>query len=155
MGLTYQQAVALGIGHLWPTEPAKLPTPSTPPAKRREKSPDGMNKLEREFMRRAEEERLRDSGEVRGVWREPFAVILGGRTRYTPDFLVSLVPDTLAIFETKGFMRDDAAVKLKTAARMLPCFDWYLTMREGRRWYCRRVDRNGISREAWTPDWLS
>lgn len=51
---------------------------------------------------------------------------LGDDCRYTPDFVV-VTADGLAIaYEVKGFMRDDAQVKLKTAARQFPWFKFVL-----------------------------
>ena len=43
---------------------------------------------------------------------------LGDDCRYNPDFLVLTVNGVLEAHEVKGFMREDALVKLKTCARM-------------------------------------
>lgn len=148
MGLTRQQAERLGLGHLFPTESKPLPI-APPPAPTRAPS-DGMNKLERAFWERAS---ARFGG--RHVHREGLTVRLAGRTRYTPDFFI--VPDDAyryELYEIKGFMRDDAAVKLKVAAEMYPCFSFYLVTREKGRWACRQVTPRGISREVFTPEWL-
>lgn len=50
---------------------------------------------------------------------------LGDDCRYTPDFSVWVQCDAsgigrLFVYETKGFWRDDARVKIKTGARMYP-----------------------------------
>ena len=150
MGLTYQQAKDLGLAHLWPTESKALPIvrPSV------SKAPDdGMNKLERAFHERL---KAADQGDV---YREGITLRLAGRTRYTPDFvsialLLGLPPITLTCWEVKGFMRDDAAVKIKVAAQMFPLFSFVLVTREKRVWQCRYVTSRGISRETWCPDWL-
>ena len=64
---------------------------------------------------------------------------LAGRTWYTPDFLAvqhisanEHMPPLFIFVEIKGFMRDDAAVKLKVAAETYPCFQWLLVRRAGR-----------------------
>lgn len=43
---------------------------------------------------------------------------LGDDCRYTPDFIVINASGELLAYECKGFWRDDALVKIKTAARM-------------------------------------
>ena len=58
---------------------------------------------------------------------------LGDNCRYTPDFVV-LDGGQLVAFETKGFMRDDALVKLKVAARMLRFVRFVVVKREGNQW---------------------
>jgi hypothetical protein len=150
VGLTYGQAKALGLAHLWP-KPSERPRPPTIPTPT--KAPDdGMNKLEREFWNRA---RAADPWEVMDVWREPFAFRLAGRTSYRPDFLLRVdSTGPLQIWETKGFMRDDAAVKIKVAAEMYGCFEFVLATKQRRRWDCRAVTRTGISRDVWCPTWL-
>lgn len=44
---------------------------------------------------------------------------LGDDCRYTPDFAAITEEGELVLWEVKGFMRDDAQVKLKTAARQI------------------------------------
>lgn len=53
--------------------------------------------------------------------------------RYTPDAVsFSSLTGKMFAWEVKGFMRDDAAVKLKVAARMFPCVTFRLaTKRRG------------------------
>lgn len=55
---------------------------------------------------------------------------LADDTQYTPDFAVMLANGEMEIHETKGFLRDDAAVKLKVAAQMYP-FRFYLVEKSG------------------------
>lgn len=143
MGLTYSQAKSLGIEHLWPTESTPLPEAPRPKSKAPD---DGMNKLERAFWERAREA----YGDT--VYREPFKLRLAGKTWYTIDFLI--VQTGLTCYEIKGFMRDDAAVKLKVAAELYPCFGFVLVTRERQRWQCRVVTSRSISREVYTPEWL-
>lgn len=54
---------------------------------------------------------------------------IGDDCRYTPDFVV-LASGRLVAYETKGFLRDDALVKLKTAARQ---FSWLLIIKVERK----------------------
>jgi hypothetical protein len=53
--------------------------------------------------------------------------------RYTPDFSAKVGGD-LVFFETKGFFRDDARGKLKTAARQFPLFRFVLVTKEKMQW---------------------
>lgn len=62
------------------------------------------------------------AGEVRRYWFEPFKLRLGPTTFYTPDFALWMVDDTVEVHEVKGFWRDDARVKFKTAAQAFPIF---------------------------------
>jgi hypothetical protein len=115
---------------------------------------DGMNKLERRFH-----ERLQEAVRQRvfmAAFREPMTLRLAGRTTYKPDFMTfATFNNVMTFWETKGFMRDDAAVKLKVAAAAFPMFRWVLVQRDRRRWRCIDVTERGFSREEWCPDWLS
>ena len=74
------------------------------------------------------------AGEVHQVWYEPMGLRLAAKTFYHPDFMVQLASGELEIHETKGFMRDDAAAKLKVAARMYPCFRFVLVRWARKQW---------------------
>jgi hypothetical protein len=143
MRLTHEQARALGLLHLWPKD-----KPATKFVR------DGMNKLERAFW-----ERLLDAvkhDEFTAAWREPITLRLAGHTTYKPDFMThALLNNVITCWEVKGFMRDDAAVKLKVAAAAFACFKWVLVRREKSRWRCVEVTDKGFSREEFTPDWLA
>lgn len=58
------------------------------------------------------------------VWYrfEPFRMVLAPKTTYTADFLVQLASGHLEVHEVKGFWTDDARVKIKVAAQLLPVF---------------------------------
>jgi len=58
---------------------------------------------------------------------------LGDDCRYTPDFIVIRKTGAIA-YEVKGFMRDDALVKLKTAARSYPFFKFIVVTKSGSQW---------------------
>jgi hypothetical protein len=88
------------------------PAVATPPHETR------MNKLEGRYalwlrMRR-------DRGEIESFEFEPLKLRLAEKTFYTPDFLVQLKNGELECHEVKGFLRDDAAVKIKVAAARFP-----------------------------------
>jgi hypothetical protein len=84
-------------------------------------TPGEMNGTERKY---ADELELRKiAGEIIGWWFEQVTFKLAKDTRYTPDFMV-MYPDCRVEFhETKGFWQDDAKVKIKVAAQLLP-FDF-------------------------------
>lgn len=83
-----------------------------------------MNGLERDYA--AILESRRQSGEIAMWMYDAISLRLARSTFYHPDFLVMLPDGTLQIHETKGFMRDDAAVKLKTAAAIFPFLSFFL-----------------------------
>lgn len=68
------------------------------------------------------------------VLPQSFTLKIGNGVRYTPDFAV--ITDAtnghptpvceFRFYEVKGFMRDDAAVKLKVAASLFPLFGFHL-----------------------------
>lgn len=58
---------------------------------------------------------------------------IGDDCRYNPDFLV-LCDGRLVAFEVKGWMRDDALVKLKTTARAFPWLQIVVVKRDGKGW---------------------
>lgn len=87
----------------------------------------GMNKTERTFALGLEAERR--AGSVI-AWRfEAVTLKLAFDTRYTPDFYVLYPSGNVAFFEVKGFMRDDANVKIKVAARLFPEFTFILVQK--------------------------
>jgi hypothetical protein len=83
-----------------------------------------MNKWER--LRAGELEVLRRCDAIDSWQFEAIALILADRTRYHPDFVIYEKDGGLTFEEVKGFMRDDAAVKIKVAARQFPHFRFKL-----------------------------
>lgn len=65
---------------------------------------------------------------------------LGDDCRYTPDFIEISQEDKFIAWEVKGFMRDDALVKLKVAARMFPFLDFYVVKRIKGAWETKKVN---------------
>ncbi len=160
MGFTRSQCKSLGIEHMYPDprsddaiirELAGEQVP--PPAK---EAGDGMTKLERSFF-----EQMSASSQIVKILREPYKLRLAGRTWYTPDFVVWPVVYTgdcrPACVELKGWMREDAAVKLKVAATLYAAeWRWLLVTRAGRHgWEVHEVGRTGIGRDAIIVPWIS
>jgi hypothetical protein len=167
---SYQEAVALGMGDVWLREmgerhaglegsslkyrkEAKSSSSVVVPPAKTQAVDDGFNKLERAFW-----ERLQGAMPRYFAYAWPHSmkfVVIGGCRWYTPDFVARTQDGGMTIFETKGFMREDASLKLIAAASQYPCFSWILVGREKRIWNCCRVTAKGFSRDYFTPDWLA
>lgn len=85
-----------------------------------------LNNLERAWL---VEMRRRNYQEI-GI--QSHTLKLADMCRYTPDFF-ALVDGVPTFFEVKGFMRDDAQVKLKVAARLHRIFKFVLVTRENKK----------------------
>lgn len=77
-----------------------------------------MNGLERSYSELLDVHKA--AGRVLAWWYERVTFKLADDTRFTPDFMVLAADGVLELHETKGFMRDDARVKLKVCAEMFP-----------------------------------
>jgi hypothetical protein len=82
------------------------------------KLPGQMNQLEARYA--AQLENRRKAGEILQWKYESMRFVLAPKTSLTPDFFVVTADHTVELHETKGFMRDDANVKLKVAAELFP-----------------------------------
>jgi hypothetical protein len=91
----------------------------------------GLNKTEQAFF-----DWLRvNIGYSATIYPQAVTLKLGNGVRYTPDFFVRFPAGTLSAYEVKGFMRDDAIVKLKVAASTYKFIQFYLvTRRKGGGW---------------------
>jgi len=80
--------------------------------------PGGMNKIERRYSEYLELRRR--AGEI--VWwgYEAIKLRLAARTYFTPDFVLQPPVGRLEVHETKGYWREDARLKMKTAAELFP-----------------------------------
>jgi len=93
-----------------------------------------MNGMEAKF---AKEVLNRWLGVSLNSWEfEPIKLRLGNdwKTTYTPDFFCLTLRGEIQVYETKGFRRPSAMVKLKVAAKQYPWFWWYLVEREKGEW---------------------
>lgn len=61
---------------------------------------------------------------------ESFKVRIAKATYYTPDFLVLPASLELTVYEVKGHWRDDARVKFKAAAEIIPVMHWIACIRK-------------------------
>lgn len=89
---------------------------------------DRLNKLERAWLA---EMRIRFNGMPIGI--QDITLKLAFDCRFTADFSI-WTTNGLTLFETKGFFRDDAKVKLQVAARMFPAITFILVQRIKGRW---------------------
>ena len=88
------------------------------------RTPGTMNGLEAKYAATLTIDQA--SGAIVGYWFEAVTLKLAPDTRYTPDFMVLHNDGTLEFREVKGFMEDDAWVKLKVAADKFPIFRFTL-----------------------------
>lgn len=103
------------------------PTLAPAGAKRlRQRTEPKLNKTEAAFMQWLQERH--DAGTIRA---QSVTFVLANGVRYTPDFTNLRLG---LAWETKGFMRDDAAVKIKVAAAMYPEIRFHLVTRKGGTW---------------------
>lgn len=135
-GYTLVAESKAGVGVRAPQSQAARPTVSPEKPVIRQKTGPQMNKLEAEFYAYLKAER---GGTA--VLAQSVTLKLGNGVRYTPDFMVmadatnehSTPVTELTAFETKGFMRDDAAVKLKVAASLYPQIRFHLVTKQNRK----------------------
>lgn len=82
------------------------------------RKPGTMNKTEAAYA--ALLESYKKEGDILDYMYEAYTLKLGKDCRYTPDFAVILKDGELEFHEVKGFWREDAKAKLRTAARQFP-----------------------------------
>jgi hypothetical protein len=100
--------------------------PSKP--KRAQPERKGPNKWEAEFAACILETAV-GVGVIDSFEYEPVTFLIGFDCRYTPDFGAKKNGEFVAFYEVKGFMRDDARVKLAVAASLFPQFSFLLGRR--------------------------
>jgi hypothetical protein len=91
-----------------------------------------MNKTEQMFALRLEGEM--QGHQIRWFEYEPIKLKLARKCFYTPDFGVFFRDATFGLYEVKGFWRDDARVKIKTAARLFPFFRFWAVTKTKEGW---------------------
>lgn len=76
-------------------------------------------------------------------WRvliQSITLRLANGCRYTPDFALLHGPTgAVRFYEVKGYMRDDAAVKIKVAAAQFPAWAFWLVWRKAGAWQQQRI----------------
>lgn len=118
---------------------AKAVVERSRPVPRGAKAAKPMNRTEAayELVLRAREQ----AGEIAWYAFEGITLKLAPDCRYTPDFAVMLAGGEIELHEVKGFMRDDAAVKLKLAAELFP-FPIVVVRKRGAGWDVTRMRRD-------------
>jgi hypothetical protein len=115
-----------------------LPSADVPPdisIEAKSTDEENLNKLERAWL--AE---LRGRG-VRNIGIQNITLKIADHCRYTPDFTGIDADNRRCAWETKGFFRDDAKVKLKVAARQFRhLLTFYLVTRKKREWLVEIVN---------------
>lgn len=158
IGLTYEQCVRLGIESEHPDHPgrkADIPVVARAAPKRIAVNVKGQNKTEARFDFYLFS--LKIGGTILDYWFEPLKLRIAGNTWYRIDFLIKRQDGSLVGVEIKGFMRDDASIKIKDAAEDHPWLDIYLVRKDRLcqdGWDVRRVTRTGIGRHPTGRDWL-
>ena len=80
----------------------------------------GMNRTEERYADHLA--LLKAAGRIANYWYESLKFRLADRTWYAPDFLVMLPDGSLELHEVKGYMEEDAAVKLKVVSELYWAF---------------------------------
>jgi len=106
-----------------------------------------MNKLEAAYALILEARKR--NGEIADYAYESVTLKLATGVRYTPDFVVwreetlygtwARIADVVELHEVKGFMRDDARIKLRVAAKQFPYFTFRLCRRLKGSWTIEEV----------------
>lgn len=157
--VTSAEVKAAGGLDKWAAKAAQTPPPprtvaksatvrSTPQAKGRRPQnrlvgydADRMNKTEAKYAELLEAQRR--AGKIL-FWRyESVKFRLADRTWYTPDFYIMRPDGTIEIHETKGWMEEDANVKIKTTAEQFPEFMFVLVKLEKGEWQHKRYRAGG------------
>ena len=95
------------------------------------------NKTEQRYAQYLEV--LKRAGEILDYRFEPIKFKLADKTFYSPDFLV-IYPDHVLLVEIKGFLRDDANVKFKVAAKLFPWFRFCMVREVKKQWHFEYAD---------------
>ena len=117
---------------------------------------DDMNEEERAFARHLTSEVL--AGNILRAWPKPWKFLLADKCTYTPDFVILHCDQTFEVADVKAFWKaskkalatnpkakgkvhveEDAAVKMKVAARMFPVFRWTYRFRKDGEWKSEEV----------------
>lgn len=83
------------------------------------------------------------AGEVRRYWFEPMKLLLGSGAYYKVDFVVWFADDTVECHEVKGFWREAARVRIKTAATAYPIFRFLAVQFKKGEWKFETINPHG------------
>ena len=83
-------------------------------------------------------ELLKRAGDVLWYRFEGIKLRLADKTFLTPDFAVMRSDGTMELHDCKGFMMEDANVKMKVAAEMYP-FRFFIVRKKGGAWEYQQV----------------
>jgi hypothetical protein len=116
----------------------------------RRRIPGTMNRLEQRYAQQLELEK-RDGLIIHWAY-EALTVKLADATRLTVDFFVIVADGSIDLRETKGFMREEAWCKLKTAAALYPWFRFLLVRKanknSGAEWIIQEIPANGTTADV-------
>lgn len=98
-----------------------------------------MNRWESRYADRLQA--MQAAGDIKDFDFEAIKFNLGYRCWYCPDFAVTLPDGRIECHEVKGFMRDDAAVKIKAAARRFPAITFRLARIVKGAWVVTEIPR--------------
>lgn len=79
------------------------------------------------------------AGELRTWSYEAVKLKIGNGAFFTPDFLVVCASGDVEFRETKGFRREAAIVRIRSAALQYPFWPFFLVTRVGTSWATERV----------------
>lgn len=99
-----------------------------------------MNRDEQRYWEYLKYQKL--AGEIVECWHEPDQVVLGHRCVYIPDFRVKACHGGWEYHEVKGWMQDDAKVKLAVAAVMHPDISFILAKWKNKQWKLSTIDND-------------
>jgi hypothetical protein len=91
-----------------------------------------MNKTEQLFSKLLE--KAQKEGEILRWHFEEVSLKIAPNTRYIPDFVAVLPNGRWQVFEIKGHLEDDAAVKFKSAAAKYPEISFHMIRRSKGQW---------------------
>lgn len=122
--------------HLFGRQPvAASARPCVDGKRLRQASGSKLNKTEAEFLALLKAH----TPEVATVHAQSVTFEIANGCRYTPDFVVFYPLGQVNAYEVKGFFRDDAAVKLKVAARTFPFVKWTLAWKKKGGWQSQEI----------------
>jgi hypothetical protein len=119
-----------------PAPPAAEPMTAPGRPKVTQPRPGVMNRTEQAYADHLES--LVRAGELRRYYFEAVKFRLGPRCFYTPDFLLVWADGRLEMHEIKGFMRDDAQVKMRWFVKEFPELPLVVVRRVGDGWTYER-----------------